>query len=230
MSDKSYSSPFFSEDIGENHSEYWIARRKVAAAVKALIEAATTSDIDVASAAQLAEDIDNVAARMREHRQLRGVIAHAKAYGSFPVANHEILCVGGASHPMAPGLRHWFDGDLVRGSVCFDWAYEGPPNHTHGGWVAAVLDHFMGMAQMRSGAPGMTGGLEVRYLKPTPLNLKLDLVAELTRLSDRKTRVDAELRCGDEVTASASAVFVKPRSAIFTEGSTTIDDLKGFLN
>ena len=119
---------------------------------------------------------------------------------------------------MAPGLRFWDDGDQVRGTVTFDWAYEGPPNHVHGGWVAAILDHFMGMAQIRAGAPGMTGGLDVRYLRPTPINCKLDLVATLDRLSDRKTRVEATLGFGDTVTATGSAVFVKPQGAIFSEG------------
>ncbi len=225
MTEKSYTSPFISEDIGDLHSEHWIARRKIATAMRDLIEASTTSAIDPAEAESIADNIETMAARLRKHKQLRGVIAHAKTYGSFPVANHEMLSVGGASHPMAPGLRHWDDGDKVRGTVTFDWAYEGPPNHVHGGWVAAILDHFMGMAQIRAGAPGMTGGLDVRYLQPTPLNRKLDLVATLERLSDRKTRVEATLGCEDTVTASATAVFVKPKGAIFSEGmiSTVIE-------
>jgi acyl-coenzyme A thioesterase PaaI-like protein len=123
---------------------------------------------------------------------------------------------------MAPGLQTWNDGDTVRGSVQFDWAYEGPPDHVHGGWVAAVLDHFMGMAQMRSGAPGMTGGLDVRYVKPTPIGKKLDLVATLERVGSRKNRVRAEMSCEGHVTAKADAVFVQPRSAIFTEGLDTL--------
>ena len=215
---KSYTSPFVSEDIGEHHPDYWLGRRKIAGAVRDLVEASTTSDVPADVAQSLAASIETIAAKLREHRQLPGVIAHAKAYGSYPVANHEMLSVGGASHPMAPGLRLWDDGDQVRGTVTFDWAYEGPPNHVHGGWVAAILDHFMGMAQIRAGAPGMTGGLDVRYLRPTPINCKLDLVASLDRLSDRKTRVEATLGFGDTVTATGSAVFVKPRGAIFSEG------------
>jgi acyl-coenzyme A thioesterase PaaI-like protein len=81
----------------------------------------------------------------------------------------------------------------VYGAVTFNWSYEGPPNHVHGGWVAAILDHFMGMAQVRAGNAGMTGGLDIRYRRPTPLNCELDLVASLTPLSERKMKVDAEL-------------------------------------
>jgi hypothetical protein len=218
--DKGYSSPFITEDVDEEHREYWKARRQVATAVSALIEAATTGDIDPADANSIVSNIEALTDQLKGYRQLNGVVAHANAYGSYPVANHEMLCVGGASHPMSPGLRHWFDGDKVYGAVTFNWSYEGPPNHVHGGWVAAILDHFMGMAQVRAGNAGMTGGLDIRYRRPTPLNCELKLVASLTPLTERKMQVDAELSHEGEVTASASAVFVKPRNAIFTEGTT----------
>ena len=220
--DKGYSSPFITQDVDEAHREYWQARRRVSNAVSALIEAATTGDIEPSAANAIANKIEAVTDQLKGYRQLNGVVAHAHAYGSYPMANHEMLCVGGVSHPMSPGLRHWFDGDKVYGAVTFNWAYEGPPNHVHGGWVAAILDHFMGMAQVRAGNAGMTGGLDVRYRRPTPLNCELELVASLTPLSERKMQVDAELSHEGELTASASAVFVKPRSAIFTEGVTTI--------
>ena len=216
--DKGYSSPFITEDVDEEHRAYWKARRQVATAVSALIEAATTGDIDPADANSIVNNIEALTDQLKGYRQLNGVVAHANAYGSYPVANHEMLCVGGASHPMSPGLRHWFDGDKVYGAVTFNWSYEGPPNHVHGGWVAAILDHFMGMAQVRAGNAGMTGGLDIRYRRPTPLNCELQLVASLTPLTERKMQVDAELSHEGEVTASASAVFVKPRNAIFTEG------------
>jgi hypothetical protein len=225
MTGKSYTSPFFAEEISNTNSEYWLARRKLAGAVRELIETATISDVPPGEAEAISEELQSISARLRKNRQLRGIIAYAKAHGSFPVANHEILCVGGASHPIAPGLRAWDDGDVVRGSVQFDWAYEGPPDHVHGGWVAAVLDHFMGMAQMRSGAPGMTGGLDVRYVKPTPIGKKLDLIATFERISTRKNRVSAEISCEGETTATAEAVFVQPKSAIFTDGLDGVDTL-----
>ena len=222
LMEKRYTSPFVTEDIDENHRLYWKARRQVADAVNALIEAATTSDVDPLAADTIAQSIDAITEQLKGYRNLSGVVAHAKAYGSYPVANHEMLCVGGASHPMSPGLRHWFDGEKVYGSVTFNWSYEGPPNHVHGGWVAAILDHFMGMAQVRAGNAGMTGGLDIRYHRPTPLNCELDLIANLTPLSERKMQVEAELSHKGQVTASASAVFVKPRNPIFTESIGTV--------
>ncbi len=223
MSDDSFTSPFLAEDINETNSSYWIGRRKLASAMRELIEASTISDVSPEQAESIAEELQTLSARLRENRQLRGVIEYGKAHGSFPVANHEILCVGGASHPMAPGLKHWIDGEKVRGSVSFDWAYEGPPGHTHGGWVAAIFDHFMGMAHMRSGAPGMTGGLTVHYHRPTPLNKTIDIVAEIEPLDSRKTQVRAEMRCEGVLTANAEALFIKPRSNVFLDGQYQAD-------
>ena len=136
-----------------------------------MIEAATTSDVDPLAADTIAQSIDAITEQLKGYRNLSGVVAHAKAYGSYPVANHEMLCVGGASHPMSPGLRHWFDGEKVYGSVTFNWSYEGPPNHVHGGWVAAILDHFMGMAQ----------------------GMKLQQQAAATRIEGRARKVAADI-------------------------------------
>ena len=217
-SDDLLSSPFFVEDIQGPHSEYWVGRRKVAAAMRELIEAATITDIPNEDANELSETLLNLAANLRRCPQLKGVLAYAKAHGNLAVANHEILCVGGESHPMSPGLKHWVDGNVVRGRVSFNWSYEGPPQHTHGGWVAAVFDHFMGMAHMRCGKPGITGGLTIKYLKPTPLEKVIDLSATAEPIDARKTRVSASMICEGVTTATAEATFIQPRHMIFTEG------------
>ena len=36
-------------------------------------------------------------------------------------------------------------------------AYEGPPGYVHGGWVALTFDEILGMTNIASGHPGMTG-------------------------------------------------------------------------
>ena len=91
----------------------------------------------------------------------------------------------------------------------FNQTFEGPPGHVHGGWVAGVLDHLMGMTHVRTGHPGMTGGLSVRYLKPTPLNQVIEVSAQATELDNKRTEVKAEMRFGETTTATAEAVFVR---------------------
>lgn len=212
-------SPFFTADIPAPQSGYWAARRTLAEAMRALQEQVLTADISEADALNLAERISAEADTLAKLTQIAGVVANAKRKqdGNIAVANHELLAIGGHSHPGAPGLRMWHAGDETHGSVTCGWAFEGPPGHVHGGWVAGILDHFMGIAHMRSGHPGMTGSLDIRYHRPTPLNVELGLRATHEAVSERRTKVVAEVLHAGKVTASAVAMFIRPAGNIFKD-------------
>ena len=213
----SMGSPFFSADVPAPHSGYWAARRTLAEAMRALQEQVLTADISEIAALNLAQRISAETDSLATLAQFAGVVANAKRkqHGNIAVANHELLAIGGHSHPGAPGLRMWHAGDETHGSVTCGWAFEGPPGHVHGGWVAGILDHFMGIAHMRSGHPGMTGSLDIRYHRPTPLNVELSLRASHEAVSERRTKVIAEVLHEDKVTASAVAMFIRPAGNIF---------------
>lgn|GEM_PF-166826 len=210
-------SPFFTADVPAPQSGYWAARRTLAEAMRALQEQVLTADISEADALNLAQRMSAEADTLAALTQVAGVVANAKRkqHGNIAVANHELLAIGGHSHPGAPGLRMWHAGDETHGSVTCGWAFEGPPGHVHGGWVAGILDHFMGIAHMRSGHPGMTGSLDIRYHRPTPLNVELELRATHEAVSERRTKVIAEVRHAGKVTASAVAMFIRPAGNIF---------------
>jgi acyl-coenzyme A thioesterase PaaI-like protein len=127
----------------------------------------------------------------------------------------ELVAIAGRSHPCAPTLDWAEEGNRIHATVTFSQAFEGPPGQTHGGWVAGILDHLMGMTHVRTGRPGMTGGLSIRYLKPTPLNKTIHVSAEATELDDRRTEVHATMQCGEITTATAEAIFVRVDSARF---------------
>ena len=211
------SSPFFTADVPEPLSSYWNAKRTLAEAMRALQEQVLTADISEAEALSLAERIKAETTELAALVQVTGIIANArrKQHGNIAVINHELLAIGGHSHPGAPGIKIWHAGDETHGSVQCGWAFEGPPGHVHGGWVAGMLDHFMGIAHMRAGRPGMTGSLDVRYHRPTPLNVELALRASHEVISERRTRVIAEILHEDQVTASAVAIFIRPSRNIF---------------
>ncbi len=81
--------------------------------------------------------------------------------------------------------------------------------------MAGILDHLMGMTHVRMGHPGMTGGLSVRYRRPTPLNTLIHVSAMAKELDERCTEVTAEMRHGEIVTATAEAIFIRVDSARF---------------
>jgi acyl-coenzyme A thioesterase PaaI-like protein len=65
-----------------------------------------------------------------------------------------------------------FDGD---GTVVGDFScgknYMGYPDYLHGGVVSSLLDGAMTNCLMARGTPGLTGKLEVRFLKPVLIDV-----------------------------------------------------------
>ena len=198
-------------DPGSQEATYWQARQRLASATRALNEKLVSTDIDPELAAALTEKIEGLAAELNQAQQVTGLVDMAKRgqRGTIDDVMGELVSVGGRSHPCSPELRWQEASNRITGTVKFSQAFEGPPGHVHGGWVAGVLDHLMGMTHVRTGHPGMTGGLSVRYLKPTPLNQVIEVSAQATELDDKRTEVKAEMRFGETTTAKAEAIFVR---------------------
>ena len=208
--------PFESEEITPPFSDHWQAKRRVAQALRELTNVLVTSTPSIEDMDDIAERLELQARQFAKEPRLYGQMAFQADgnHGKRGEVNHELNALGGWSNPLAPGLNMWFDGERAFGTVTCGWAYEGPPGHIHGGYVAAIFDQFMGMAQMMGKQPGMTGTLNMRYHRPTPLNVELNLEAWVERVEGRKTIVGAEMRNEDTVTASCEALFIRPRGGL----------------
>ena len=205
------------DDMGSQEATYWQARQRLASATRALNEKLVSTDIAPELAAALTEKIEGLTAELSQAQQVSGLVDMAKRgqRGTIDDVMGELVSVGGRSHPCSPELLWQEASNRITGTVRFSQAFEGPPDHVHGGWVAGVLDHIMGMTHVRTGHPGMTGVLFVRYLKPTPLNQVIDVSAEATELDDKRTEVKATMSYGDTTTATAEAIFVRVDRAKF---------------
>ena len=114
----------------------------------------------------------------------------------------------GLSNPLSPPVELWIDENRAFGRVRFGSAYEGPPGHVHGGFIAAAFDEVLGYAQSLAENPGMTGRLTVHYRSPTPLELELRFEAWVERVEGRKTITRGELYAGELLCAEAEGLFV----------------------
>jgi len=201
------------------------------AKLRALIEAVRTSDLDQAQANGI--DLNAIADSVQSHTaQLTPYAVH-----SAPMQiglRHEVIRVDpariaahadgevldifpyspitGALNPVAPPIRMWRDGSTVRGAGRIPTSLNGPPSAVHGGFVAAVLDELLGMAGVVAGIGGFTGTLTVRYLKPTPIGIDLDLEAHVQSVDGRKVTVTGQIAARGEVCATAEAIFIRPVS------------------
>jgi len=128
----------------------------------------------------------------------------------------------GPENPVAPPARVWpVEGDggvpELRGTVKFGFAYEGPPTCVHGGVLAELFDELAGASLVVAGRAGMTGTLTVRYLRPTPIQVDLDLVARPTTIDGRKRGAWVGVYHQGELTAEAHGVFIAVDSVAAAE-------------
>ena len=192
--------------------------RRVADALRAVIErfVATTAPIGVFDG--VADDLEAVAARLAEYPQGHLFIGFSEAANAGglegPFDNSPLM---GLANPLAPPMRLEVHDDRVVGTVTCGSAYEGPPGHVHGGFVAAMFDELLGYAQGLSGRQGMTGRLTVSYRSPTPLHTELTCTGWLASAEGRKVLVKGELYAGDRLCAEAEGLFIAIDGARFEQ-------------
>jgi hypothetical protein len=208
--------PFATEEITPPFNDEWTAKRRVADAIKQLTEVLVTSSPSVEKMHAIAEQLEITAEEFRQSPRIfgRSDWAEKGAHGSFGQISHELNPMAGWSNPIAPPVNSWFEGDLALATCECGWAYEGPPGSVHGGFVAAIFDQFLGMAQVLGGQPGMTGYLHVNYHNRTPLNTLLKLEARLVKVEGRKNIIRGEMYADGVMTASAEGLFVQPRGGM----------------
>jgi acyl-coenzyme A thioesterase PaaI-like protein len=189
-------------------------RRRVAQLLRELAREVTTAavpDADFAPVAGvLARVRDGLVTQPRLVREVAGlhVRGHAsERFGREPVYDRDPLC--GVSNPLAPPLRRVEGGRPAEWEVTFGDVYEGHPGFVHGGYVAAVVDHVLGVTASSAGVASMTGTLTTRYRKPTPLHVRLVCVGEVDRVEGRKVFCRATLEAEGTLVAEAEGIYLR---------------------
>ncbi len=161
----------------------------------------------VARATELVEQALKELQGFPEGRSYEGFAESANA-GGDPRAFFDHSPIIGLANPLAAPVRLAIADGMVHGQANFGAAYEGPPGHVHGGFIAASFDEVLGMAQSLGGSPGMTGTLTIKYRNPTPLNTDLRYEATLDRVQGRKLFTSGRLYNGNTLCAEAEGLFI----------------------
>ena len=199
------------------------ALEEAAASCARLIDALRTTEAPAGLLGEVSAAIDALAARLAQHAAPgpHSQSAHGLSPQDFfrtpKRAAHEVMPfspVIGRSNPVS--ARFTFDAvdGRIEGHGTIPVRFVGAPQTAHGGYVATVLDELMGVVNFLNGEGAFTGTMTVRYHRPTPIGQPLELHAEMLDANGRKIRSRAEIRCRGEVTASAEAVFIRPKHAI----------------
>jgi acyl-coenzyme A thioesterase PaaI-like protein len=187
----------------------WAAKRRLATAMRQVIDRLVTTDAPEKELEAAADALERYAERLATHPRRKMPMGFSEVANAGDVAGFfDMSPLIGLSNPMSPPIRLRVEDDEVRGTAIFGAAYEGPPGHVHGGFVAAAFDEVLGFAQSLSGNPGMTGTLTIRYRKPTPLYTELRFVARVLRVEGRKIFTEGQVFAGEVLTAEAEGLFI----------------------
>ena len=185
-------------------------RERLADAIRKLIEHAVVSDVPDEEVSGIADELEAIDERLQAYPRSRFRPRELPDFEDLQ-ATFRGDPIMGEHNPLAPPVWVKKDGQTIHGRATLGPAYEGPPGYVHGAIIAGIFDMLLGMANIASGSPGMTGTLIVKYVKPTPLHTELEFETHTERVDGRKTHTTGTLRIGDDVYAEAEAVFVQIR-------------------
>lgn len=215
--------PFLSPDIKTALNDEWAAKRELAEAIRQLTATLVTTTSDAARLHSAAATVRQQTEALNQTPRLMGRKAFELAdqgsgrYGGWSSLSYELSPMDGKSNPVAPPFVVWVDGETGHGRANLGWAYEGPPGTVHGGFVCALFDHFLGIAQIMTGQPGVTGAINVRFHLPTPLNTDLELTGHVKEVRGRRNVMVGEIRAKGVLTASCEGIFVHVTGERFLE-------------
>ena len=113
---------------------------------------------------------------------------------------------GGVTATFTPGPEHSNGFGFVNGGV-ISTALD---CHTAAAVIDAALAHGI-RGEDGAGFPFITAGFDVRFLRPTPLGVPLELWAKAAAVTEGEMLVDAELREGGKVRATMRATWKRFR-------------------
>lgn len=193
-------------------------RLRLAQATRRVLQHAATTLADDAEVTRVAALIEQAADLLEAGPH--GRTYHGTAEGAVGGAPHGFISyspVTGPLNALASIVSLESSDNEIRATVTYGSAYEGPPGCLHGGLIAAIFDEVLGFAQALSGAPGMTGRLEVTYRSPTPLHQPLRITGRFDGVNGRKIMTSGEIHAGDRLCAEAVGTFISVRAERFAE-------------
>ncbi|MCD6526180.1 MAG: PaaI family thioesterase [Desulfuromonas sp.] len=96
----------------------------------------------------------------------------------------------------------------LRARIWFGPATEGPPGHSHGGAMAAVLDEVLGLAAWTAGYAIVVGNLNISFRNLLPLGAVVTVESTVVSVAGRKVMVHGAICQGDTVFASAECLCI----------------------
>lgn len=188
-------------------------RRRLAAALRMLSVEAVNSDGPLEVYGEAAETLGEVVKRLREQpRRMRrvGFRQGKEAFGGreFDFGMADLSPVSGLANPLAPPLRvQRKEEKRATGTVVFPGSVRTGTGCVHHGYVAASVDEVFGAVLAWMGRPIMTGILDVRFLRPCPVEEEVRIDGWVRREIRGVVFTEAWVEVAAGRVAEADAVF-----------------------
>ena len=106
-------------------------------------------------------------------------------------------------------VRYYKNGQQeLRARIWFGPETEGPPGHSHGGAMAAVLDEVLGLAAWTADYAIVVGNLNISFRNLLPLGAVVTVESTVVSAQGRKVMVHGKICQGDTVFASAECLCI----------------------
>lgn len=106
-------------------------------------------------------------------------------------------------------VRYYRDAQRqLRARIWFGPETEGPPGHSHGGAMAAVLDEVLGLAAWAAGFPIVVGNLNLSFRNQLPLEEVVTVESRIVSAEGRKVMVHGRICRGETVFAEAKCLCI----------------------
>lgn len=110
--------------------------------------------------------------------------------------------------------------------VSFGEMAQGPPNHAHGGAIAAILDETMGAAAWMNRLHSMTAKLKINYFSAIPLHRQIYIETFIQNVEGKKvTLVSRVFDDADKLYVQAESLFIKQGKEKFQKMGEMPDEL-----
>jgi len=203
---KEYKGRWYVTEMPEPHQA---ARRDLADKVREVIEQCLMTEVSQDVIEDATARIGDV---LEDLKAVQGVpFREAIANGHYlanRIAYADRNSVIGKANPLAAPMDLSSEDEWAVGHVTLGRVYEGAPGFIHGGVVSMLFDQIFGSIMVREGVPGLTGELQIRYKKPTPVSVPLKLMARIKDINGRQYRCEGKLLHGGDVLVTGRALMV----------------------
>lgn len=162
------------------------AVERLAAAVRALADAAAETGVDP-------ESLDAITAEITALTERLAVMTDDSPYSglswppgdfSVPEGPMPLNPIIGACSPVRPEVQLRYSNGAVAGRAVFTKRFVGPPGFAHGGISAMLGDQIVSVSGQAIGERTITKSLQVRYRRPIPLDEEIALWGVCERDAD----------------------------------------------